>query len=88
MSKLAAIANEEPQCVLSAYNTGLSQRWTFIQRTVEAISHLFQPLEDAIRNQLIPSIVGRHVSDLERRMLALPYRHGGLGIRNPVMAMF
>ena len=83
--ELAAIANEEPQCALSAYNTGLSQRWTFLQRTVEGISHLFQPLEDAIRNQLIPSFVGRQVSDLERRMLALPYRHGGLGIRNPVL---
>ena len=55
--ELAAIANEEPQCSLSAYNTGLSQRWTFLQRTVKDISHLFQPLEDAIRNQLIPSIV-------------------------------
>ena len=45
---------------------------------------MFQPLEDVIRNSLIPSLCGRQVSDIERRMLALPYRYGGLGIRNPV----
>jgi hypothetical protein len=84
VADLADIAKEEPQCALSAYNTGLSHRWTFLQRTVEGVSQLFQPLEDAIRNLLIPAVVGRHVSDLERRLLALPYRHGGLGVRNPV----
>ena len=84
VEELALIANEEPQCALSAFNTGICHRWSFIQRTVKGIGYLFQPLEDAIRNQLVPAIVGREVSDLERRMLALPYRHGGLGLRNPV----
>ena len=84
VKELAAIAKEEPQCALSAFNIAISRRWSFLQRTVKNISHLFQPLEDAIRNELIPAIVGRDVSDLERRMLALPYRHGGLGMRNPV----
>ena len=59
-------------------------RWCFIQRTISGISHLFQPLEDAIRDKLIPSIVGRRVSDLERQMLALPVRYDGIGIQNPV----
>ena len=47
------------------------------------ISHLFIPLEDAIREKLIPAIIGRKVSDLERRMLALPVRLGGMGLFNP-----
>ena len=85
VEELAAIAKDEPQSALSAYNIGLSKRWTFLQRTVQGISGLFTPLEESIREVLIPAIVGRPVSDMERRLLALPYRHGGLGIRNPVL---
>ncbi len=35
-------------------------------------------------NLVIPSIFGRQVSDIERRILALPFRLGGLGIKHPV----
>jgi hypothetical protein len=85
LEELVEIAKEEPQAALCAFNTGLSQRWTFVQRTMGGIGALFQPLEDVIRQRLIPALCGRLVTDLERRMLALPYRHGGLGIRNPVV---
>jgi len=44
---------------------------------------LFEPLENAIRDQLIPALVGREVSDAERQILALPLRHGGLGLTDP-----
>lgn len=82
--QLAAIAKEEPQAALCGFNTGLAQRWTFVQRTMSGIAALFQPLEDAITNELIPALCGRRLSEMERRMVALPYRFGGLGIRNPV----
>ena len=59
-------------------------RWCFIQRTISDIGPKFQPLEDTIREKLIPAIVGRTVSNIERRILALPIRMGGLGIQNPV----
>ena len=55
-----------------------------MQRTMRGIDDLFEPIEQAICNTLIPAICGRPVSDLERTLLALPYRHGGLDIRNPV----
>ena len=55
-----------------------------MQRTMRGIDVLFEPIEQAICNTLIPAICGRPVSDLERSLLALPYRHGGLGIRNPM----
>jgi hypothetical protein len=48
---------------------------------------LFRPLEDAIRNKFIPAITGRYISDLERRMFALPYRFGRLAIRNPIITV-
>ena len=84
VNNLAEIAIEEPQAALSAYNVGLCKRWTFLQRTVCGISKLFQPLEEAISENLIPAICGRPVTEEQRRMLSLPYRYGGLGIRNPV----
>ena len=84
VDELSTLAVEEPQIALSAYTKGICHRWTFIQRTLDGISPLFQPLEDCIRQKLIPSIVGRNVSDLERRIFSLPVRYGGLGIANPV----
>lgn len=60
-------------------------RWTYVQRTISGISLLFQPLEDAIRDKLLPAIIGRDISDLERQTLALPLRFGGIGIQNPVL---
>ena len=58
-------------------------RWCFVQRTISNVGHLFQPLEDVLREKFIPAIVGRNVSDQERRFLALPVRFGGIGILNP-----
>ena len=40
--------------------------------------------EDKTREKLIPAIIGSKVSDIERRITALPVRFGGIGILNPV----
>ena len=53
---------------------------------MQGIGDLFTPLEEAIRVLLIPALIGREVSEVERRMLALLYRYGGFGIRNPVLS--
>ena len=53
-------------------------------RTIPDIDDLFLPLEEAIRYQLLPALTGRSsFSDAERELLALPVRHGGLGIPQP-----
>ena len=83
ITELADIAREEPQAALSAYTKSICHRWTFIQRTIPNTTDLFIPLEDSIRNVFIPSIIGRAVSDIERKILSLPVRFGGLGIANP-----
>ena len=45
---------------------------------------MLQPLEDAIRQLLLPAITGKSdISDLERDLIALPAHLGGLGIPNP-----
>ena len=71
---LSLLAVEEPQIALSAYTKGICHRWTFIQRTVDGISSLFSPLEECIRENLIPAIIGRNISDFERKVLSLPVR--------------
>ncbi|MCP3679780.1 MAG: hypothetical protein GY782_05735 [Gammaproteobacteria bacterium] len=55
-----------------------------MQRTVPGIAELFEPLEAVIRDKFIPAIVGREVSDLQREMIGMPVRYGGLGIANPM----
>jgi len=47
------------------------------------MSELFEPLENAVRDKLIPAFAGREVSEAERQILALPLRHGGLGLTDP-----
>ena len=58
----------------------IQHRWKFIQRTVPEISEYFDELEYEIHNTLLPAIIGREISDLEREIIALPVRLGGLGI--------
>ena len=64
---------------------GISSRWSFFQRTIPNIAHLFLPLESVIRQKLIPALLGREISDIERRLLSLPVRYGGLALPNPVL---
>ena len=81
---IAKIAIEEPQAALSAYTKSICHRWVFVQRTIPNTTHLFTPLEEVICEKLIPAVIGRHVSSIERKILSLPVRYGGLGIANPV----
>ena len=81
--ELSDIAKEEPQVALAAYTRGLCRRWTYTQRTVGGISEMFTPLETVLRQKFIPALLNKQVNDLERRIIALPVRHGGLGIQDP-----
>ena len=84
VEELSDIAMDEPQAALSCFSKALCHRWSFVMRTIEDTQDLFTPLETCIREKFIPAIVGRSVSDVHRRMFALPVRYGGLGIINPV----
>ena len=86
VNELAILAKDEPQAVYACFTKAISHRWSYVQRTIFNIEPLFSPLEDAIREKLIPALIGRNVSDLERRILALPVRLGGLGISDPTKA--
>ena len=81
---LSDIAKSQPHAAYSAFVHGLTGHWSHIMRTIPDIKHLLMPLEDVIHQVFIPSLTGRPAcSDIERKILALPPRMGGLGLLNP-----
>ena len=46
--------------------------------------YLFHPIEECLRETFLPALIGRKISDAERKIFALPVRLSGLGIANPV----
>ena len=51
-------------------------------RTVSNLAQYLQPLEEVIRNRFIFALTGGHqINDNERKLLSLPPKFGGLGIR-------
>ena len=82
--KLSEIAHFEPHAAYAAFTSCIRHRYTYYLRTIPQISELLQPLEDAIRNVLIPALTdGRSVTDDERILLSLPARLGGMGLISP-----
>src|SRR6185437_16183369 len=84
VKKLAVIATTQPHAAFSAFTQSLQGQWTFLSRAMPGISHLFEPLEQSIWHDFIRSLLRREVNELERDMLSLPARMGGMGIHKPV----
>ena len=81
---LAEFAKTQPHAAFSALTHGLAGKWLYLVRTIPDIEHLLQPLEVGLHQRLLPAMTGRAPSsDMERNLLALPARHGGLGIAMP-----
>ncbi len=81
---LGEIAKSQPQAAYTAFTKGLKGEWTFLSRTTGNTGPLLEPVEAVIRTNFIPAITGRTApGDAERDLLALPARHGGLGLSNP-----
>ena len=56
----------------------------YLLRTVPDVSNLLYPVEEAIRHSFLPALTGRTgLNDMERNLLELPARLGGLGMMNP-----
>ena len=85
IEQLAKIATEEPQNAYAAFTKAICMRWSVVQRTIPDTKDYFVPLEETIREKLIPAILGRKVTDTERKLISLPVRMGGLGIQNPTI---
>ena len=83
VKKLAVIATTQPHAAFAAFSHCLQGQWTFLSRAMPGTSDLFQPLEQTIRADFIRALLKREVNDLERDMLSLPARMGGMGIYKP-----
>ena len=71
----------EPQAAYAAFIGGIKSKFTYFLRTIPDIHDYFQPIEDTIANKFIPAISGSHiVNDVERELISLPTRYGGLAI--------
>ena len=81
---LSDIAKAQPHAAYAALTHGLIHKFSFLCRTTPNTGDHLCQLEDCIRQNLIPALTGRAPpSNLERDILALPARLGGLGITNP-----
>ena len=85
LQMLTNIAKSEPQATFSCFIAGYKHKFTYFMRTVPNISSLMKKIDDLITTEFIPVITGGiNCSVHERRLLALPPKHGGLGI--PIFA--
>ena len=85
VTKLAEFAISQPQASYAAFTFGLRHRWTYFLRTLPDIAELLEPLERAINEVLIPAVTDHTVTKVERDLLGLPVRMGGLGFTDPVV---
>ena len=81
---LSEYAKTQPQAAYAAYTYGVKHKWNYTLRTINNIKPQLEPLEKVIREELIPTLTNRrNITDVERKVLELPPRMGGLGIVDP-----
>ena len=79
------IAKTEPQAAYSCFITAFKHKPSYIMRTIPGITDQLNQLDELITSEFIPAITGGiHCSDIERKLLSLPSKLGGLGI--PIFA--
>ena len=59
LARLAAIANSQPHTAYAAYTHGYAHKITYLCRSTPNVEPLQQPLEECVRNLLIPALTGR-----------------------------
>jgi len=85
VTKLADFTITQPQACYATFTFGLRDRRTYFLRTLPDIAELLKPLEGAINEVLIPAVTDHTVTKVERDLLGLPVRIGGLGFTDPIV---
>ena len=81
LNTLCDIARIEPQAAYSCFVSWYKYKLTYIMRTIPNISHQMEKIDDLILTKFIPAITaGIYVNPIERYLLSLPAKDGGLGI--------
>ena len=81
VERLSTFAGTQPQSAYAAFVHSLRGKWTFLCRTMLEIGPYLVPVNNAVTDKLIPAMLQRPVNEVERELLSLPCRHGGLGLR-------
>lgn len=80
MKVLTQIFLTAPQSAYCAFVTGFKHKLTYVMRTIPDIGYLLRTIDECIDTEFIPAITGGHTCNhLERKLLSLPTRMGGLG---------
>ena len=81
---LSSFAKSEPHAAYAALTHGLMSHWMFSLRSIEGIAHLMQPVEDAIRLQLLPAITGvRGIRAPPQMGIPGPHNSSDMGTEGP-----
>ena len=81
VKKLAGVAKRYPQTAYAGLVKSLQTEWTYLQQVVPDVATAFQPIENAIRDEFLPALMGGDPPD--RELSQLPVRYAGLGILDP-----
>ena len=82
---LSMIAETEPQAAYACFITAFKHKPSYIMRTIPDISDQLNQFDEVITSEFIPAITGGiHCFNIERKLLSLPSKLGGLGI--PIFA--
>lgn len=82
ITRLSDIAKSQPHAAYAAFIHGEQHKYTYFMRTIGGISNFLEPLDEVINNLFIPALFGRELDEAERKVLELPIKEGGLGLRN------
>ena len=78
---MSQIATTEPQAVYAAFTYAFKHKLSYIMRTIPNAKDALSSIDDAVRLNLLPALMGGHIcTDEERLLFSLPPKLGGLGI--------
>ena len=82
LTTLSSFAKSQPHAAFCAFTHGVRHKFTYFMRTIEGLGESVQQLDKLIDDEFIPALFGCKITPLERKVVGLPARFGGLGIPN------
>ena len=80
---LAEIAKFHPHSAYSGYVHSYQHKYTYYFRTIPGFEEYVKPLDDILTYVFLPTLFGGPISTVERELVALPTRFGGLNVHIP-----
>eukprot|EP00117_Sycon_ciliatum_P038353 scpid42091/ scgid2002/ len=77
---LCEIAQTQPHAAYTVFSKALSSRWTYHLRSMPFSTGVLEALDEILSDHFLPALLGHGIAQAshQRRLMALPVRHGGL----------